>query len=58
MFFYLTGFWCFFCQNLAIYTVSYKESESGVEKSKILDPGGKKLRKTNVKPKFPIFMFF
>mgnify|MGYP003350801796 FL=1 len=30
-----------FGQNLAIYTVFYKESESEVEKCEILEPGGK-----------------
>ena len=38
-----------FNQNLAIYTVSYKESESEVKKCKVLEPGGenkKKLCKT------------
>ena len=45
-------------QNLAIYTVFYKESESEVEKSEISDPRGEKLAKTNVKRKFPIFMLF
>ena len=44
-----------FGQNLAIYTVFYKESESEVKKSEILDPGGKKNRKTNVKSCFSIF---
>ena len=34
-----------FDQNLAIYTVFYKESESGVEKSRFLDPGGENLEK-------------
>ena len=34
-----------FGQNLAIYTVFYKESESEVKKSKILDPGGENLEK-------------
>ena len=34
-----------FGQHLAIYTVFYKESESEVNKSKILDPGGEKLEK-------------
>ena len=34
-----------FGQNLAIYTVFYKESESEVNKSEILDPGGEKLEK-------------
>ena len=34
-----------FDQNLAIYAVFYKESESEVNKSEILDPGGKKLEK-------------
>ena len=29
-----------FDQNLAIYTVFYKESESEVKKCKILEPGG------------------
>ena len=29
-------------QNLAIYTVFYKESESEVEKCEILEPGGEK----------------
>ena len=29
-----------FGQNLAIYTVFYKESESEVEKCEILEPGG------------------
>ena len=35
--------WIFmiFDQNLAIYTVFYKESESEVKKCQILDPGGK-----------------
>ena len=39
--------WIFviFGQHLAIYTVFYKESGSGVEKSKILDLGGEKLEK-------------
>ena len=45
-------------QNLAICTVFYKESESEVEKSKMLDPGGGKTRKTNVKRTFPIFICF
>ena len=30
-----------FGQNLAIYTVFYKESESEVEKCEIWEPGGK-----------------
>ena len=30
-----------FGPNLAIYTVFYKESESEVKKSEILEPGGK-----------------
>ena len=47
-----------FDQNLAIYTVFYKESESEVENTKILDPGGKKTRKTSVNRKFHIFLFF
>ena len=34
-----------FGQNLAIYTVFYKESESEVKKCQILEPGGKKLEK-------------
>ena len=34
-----------FDQHLAIYSVFYKESESGVEQSKIFDPGGEKLEK-------------
>ena len=40
-------FWVF-DQNLAIYTVFDKESESEVKKYKISEPGGKKIRKTNV----------
>ena len=40
-FFNLTGFSSFLDQNLAIYTVFYKESESEVKKIKILEPGGK-----------------
>ena len=48
-----------FGQNLAIYTVLYKESESEVKKFKILEPGGKTyIRKTNVKLKLSIFLFF
>ena len=34
-----------FVKNLATYTVVYKESESEVKKSKILEPGGKKHKK-------------
>ena len=34
-----------FGQNLAIYTVFYKESESEVKKCKILEPGGKNWEK-------------
>ena len=44
-----------FDQNLTIYTVFYKESESEVKKCKILEPGGKNLEKTNVKSLFFIF---
>ena len=44
-----------FGQILVIYTVFYKESESEVEKSKNLDPGGKKGRKTNAKLDFLFF---
>ncbi len=38
--FNLTGFSSFLDQNLAIYTVFYKESESEVKKIKFLQPGG------------------
>ena len=34
-----------FVKLLAIYTAFYKESESEVKKSKILDPGGENLEK-------------
>ena len=34
-----------FDKNLAMYTVFYKESESEVKKSEILDPGGNNLEK-------------
>ena len=34
-----------FGQNLAIYSVFYKESESEVEKCQLLEPGGEKLEK-------------
>ena len=47
-----------FGQNLIIYTVFYKESESEVKKFKILQPGGAKLRKTNVKLKILKKLFF
>ena len=47
-----------FGQNLAIYTVLYKESESEVKNIKILEPGGNKLRKTNAKSKYPISLFY
>ena len=35
-----------FDQNLAIYTVVHKESESEVKKCKILKPGGEYIGKT------------
>ena len=44
-----------FGQNLTMYTVLYKESESEVKNMEILQPGGAKLRKTNVKL---IILFF
>ena len=34
-----------FGPNLVIHTVFYKESESEIEKSQILEPGGEKLEK-------------
>ena len=34
-----------FGQHLAIYTIFYKESESEVEKCKILEPGGENIEK-------------
>ena len=37
-----------FGKNLVIYKVFYKEPESEVKKYKIAEPGGKKVRKTNV----------
>ena len=36
-----------FDQNWAIYTVFYKESESEVKQTEILDPGGEKLQVRN-----------
>ena len=47
----------FFDQNLTIYTVFYKESESEVKKSKMLDPGGEKLEKLFLNPFFLIFPY-
>ena len=44
-----------FDQNLAIYTVFYKESESEVRKCQILEPGGEKYEKLIVKRNFSIF---
>ena len=45
-----------FGQNLTIYTVFYKESESEVEKCQILEPGGKNEEKL-MKNKFFNFVF-
>ena len=44
-----------FGQNLVTYRVFYEESESEVKRCQILQPGGKKIRKTNVKLNFSIF---
>ncbi len=41
--------------QVAIYTVFDEESESEVKKCKILEPGKKKIRKTDLKPEFSIF---
>ena len=47
-----------FGQNLVIYTVFYKESESEVKKCQILEPGGENYEKTMKIKIFNLNLFF
>ena len=47
-------FWNSRHSQVAIYTVFHEESESEVKKCQILEPGGEKYEKTNVKLRFSI----